>query len=882
MPTPEEVNAILDQVYGTEANKPSPEITTLKIGLSDRPDPATINNILDQVYGKDSSNTSDIGAIATSLGRGAIGTVGVGEDLLRAVLGGTTSWEGADTYSAKLARMIPQIEPSTETGKAISYITEDFGSQSPLMKLVGLPVAATSSAVSGLSRYGGEKLTGDETAGRVIGALSNVVPSVVKGGYNLYKYLFASPEDIAKTAAINTIKQSTSDVPNAIKNLEKFDESYKYAPYQTAAEVAQDPGLARLEDTMVGKYPKEPISNLLNERSAARAGDIEAVRPLNVPIKERDLSASVEQGLQKAFSQSKEAISALWDELPKDTPIPTEAISQRIKSSVSDYIQDIGSAEGKPPSWLSSIYSKLKKPSYNGDFAITNTGEVFDTKKFTSLEQLQQARSNVLALSRKFERTGDFKNATIANKVADELLNAVEDSPFISSEGQDLYKLARQSTALQKETFKGSPSLKTIAKGQDVLDEGVAREAINSYDKFTALRKAARLGGQDIDPQLKSLFITELTESSPGITRNQSQWLKNYNLLEPQMKEVFDPEHLANIKQAIQDYQKVKAYQDLGKRAYRGMSPTSPKDSMIKVINSTKRIPFLNGMIGRVVRNLAESGVTASAESISQNIDSIILQTLRDPKAAKALLEAPSKKNVITLSNAISGILNPNVRSGIISGASAAERNSLQGKEKQSPYADYNSLLSTPEAKAEDSITTKVSPDYQSQEEPLQQGELIDMGKWNKTPTSLPEEDFNKLSKAVAKQESGADLDDKKSIQIRQKLVSHAGAKGVFQLMPATAKDIAEQLGEKYDPTDADQNIRFGKYYLEKLLNRYEGNIELALAAYNWGMGNLEKSIDKHADKAISEDGSIDIFKLPNLPKETKNYVKNITTNFYT
>jgi Soluble lytic murein transglycosylase and related regulatory proteins (some contain LysM/invasin domains) len=90
--------------------------------------------------------------------------------------------------------------------------------------------------------------------------------------------------------------------------------------------------------------------------------------------------------------------------------------------------------------------------------------------------------------------------------------------------------------------------------------------------------------------------------------------------------------------------------------------------------------------------------------------------------------------------------------------------------------------------------------------------------------------------------------------------------------MPATAKDIADQLGEKYDATDAQQNIRFGKYYLEKLLNRYEGNIELALAAYNWGMGNLEKSIDKHAAKVIGEDGSIDIFALPNLPKETKNY----------
>ena len=86
---------------------------------------------------------------------------------------------------------------------------------------------------------------------------------------------------------------------------------------------------------------------------------------------------------------------------------------------------------------------------------------------------------------------------------------------------------------------------------------------------------------------------------------------------------------------------------------------------------------------------------------------------------------------------------------------------------------------------------------------------------------------------------------------------SHAGAQGLMQLMPATAK----RFGCEH-PDDPEQNITAGTKYLSWLLKRFSGNVELALAGYNAGEG----SVDKY-------DG------IPPFG-ETQNYVKIITDRY--
>lgn len=84
------------------------------------------------------------------------------------------------------------------------------------------------------------------------------------------------------------------------------------------------------------------------------------------------------------------------------------------------------------------------------------------------------------------------------------------------------------------------------------------------------------------------------------------------------------------------------------------------------------------------------------------------------------------------------------------------------------------------------------------------------------------------------------------------KAVSHAGAQGLMQLMPATAKMLG--VDDSFDPK---QNIMGGAKYLRMMLNRFDNNLSKSLAAYNWGPHRVDKG-------------------RTNMPEETTNYVNVI------
>ena len=82
--------------------------------------------------------------------------------------------------------------------------------------------------------------------------------------------------------------------------------------------------------------------------------------------------------------------------------------------------------------------------------------------------------------------------------------------------------------------------------------------------------------------------------------------------------------------------------------------------------------------------------------------------------------------------------------------------------------------------------------------------------------------------------------------------VSPVGARGLMQLMPATAAGLG--VTDSFDP---EQNVMAGARYLKDMLNRYGGNVDKALAAYNWGPGNVDKGKTR-------------------LPRETQDYLVKV------
>lgn len=112
--------------------------------------------------------------------------------------------------------------------------------------------------------------------------------------------------------------------------------------------------------------------------------------------------------------------------------------------------------------------------------------------------------------------------------------------------------------------------------------------------------------------------------------------------------------------------------------------------------------------------------------------------------------------------------------------------------------------------------------------------------------------------------------------------VSGAGARGMMQMMPATARQTARQLGLPYEfewlTDDPDYNMRLGMAHLQDVVDNYDGSLVMALAAYNAGGGRVHRWVQEYGDPRY---GAIDpIDWVESLPfGETRNYVQRVIEN---
>jgi soluble lytic murein transglycosylase len=111
--------------------------------------------------------------------------------------------------------------------------------------------------------------------------------------------------------------------------------------------------------------------------------------------------------------------------------------------------------------------------------------------------------------------------------------------------------------------------------------------------------------------------------------------------------------------------------------------------------------------------------------------------------------------------------------------------------------------------------------------------------------------------------------------------VSHAGAKGMMQLMTPTAREQAGKMGVGFDNyrliRDPGYNVMLGSAYFQRMLNLWDGNVPLAVASYNAGYGNVRKWVTAYGDPR----GRVDVLKwIEAIPySETKGYVQRVIEN---
>jgi soluble lytic murein transglycosylase len=112
--------------------------------------------------------------------------------------------------------------------------------------------------------------------------------------------------------------------------------------------------------------------------------------------------------------------------------------------------------------------------------------------------------------------------------------------------------------------------------------------------------------------------------------------------------------------------------------------------------------------------------------------------------------------------------------------------------------------------------------------------------------------------------------------------VSSANARGLMQLLPATATGVAKRLGLRHQvgmlTTDTAHNMRLGAAYLDQLLVRFGGTLPFAIAGYNAGPGRVDEWLGSYGDPRGGGVAMLDWME--QIPfSETRNYVQRVIEN---
>lgn len=795
---------------------------------------------------------------------GSLGLLGLGVDALgNAILGPPSeptleTLMPASTLASKISQSVTAKPVESGPLKWVRTGGEFIGPSAVLgaaKKLFGLATKApsiirtlTSDVAGATGAEVGEYFGGD--VGRLFGggAGQMVIPLGKNVGGAVRDVATGPATKQVEGTAGKILRENTGLTPEALTEAtSKRKELAARLPadkFRTTAELTKDPNLAQIElvSTMEGQ-PHAAYTQRKALREEARNATIDKMSRTKAVNPEK-LGSDLMDAANKNMEGQRDVASKYWTKHVEDVVVDITDDTKELKGILPK------SSRGSP---LNADTLKLVD-----DFSAPSG-------KLTT-EELQQIRSKALEKNRAGTELTSY-DKKVRSWIADKARFYLEADPN--------WAKGTEKTASMYKVFKTgkSPTVGGILVGKNTRASNALQKVFKG-DAQSAKELKSAIGNapQVLEDYKRGVLDTLKRDSSGSLTLDKTQ--KFFRANKNHLTEILGPEHSRNFQRVVNNLASEGSVQRLattstGKQSMTGQ--VSAINSAMDVIVKGAGNPFLwrisptAAYLSRILGGLSEKSGKAGVTKLKE----VLAAAAMEPEYAKMLLEAPSKQGIITIVDRLAEIAS----AGVYGGAKGAVRQ----PEGPDVFDEFDSLMqgvpeSIPAAKASNPKTKEEDPmillnQFFGEPEVKKKTETVT------TKTTSKKAELEALAEKIAL-DTGVDPTMFKSLAIQEsgwnpKAKSDKGALGLAQLMPATARGIAQKLGLKsYDLKDPETNLLFGATYLKEQMDKYE-DAELALTAYHSGPSTVDKLL-----KATKGDTLDDIMK--GLGPVGKQYARSI------
>lgn len=712
----------------------------------------------------------------------------------------------------------PELKPKTGLGEFAGIVAEN----APAAAIFG-PLTGLRGAVGGLAL----ESTGEAVGGPIGGLAASLIPL---GGSKVSRAAEALSESTVEPKAAKVLQEWAVDAPRSAERLESAarvaDDPF-YA-LKTTGEIAQDPGLARLEDTLrATKYGDEMAD--IGERSLARRALLQETTPtLSAAESVESRGARIVEGVSEKYAEAEKAASDAWNVLNKYNSEKVPMVD--IRSRIFDKMQEAG---------LNRKSAGLSKEVEN------ILGGLRGGKTTRELGDLQNYKKAANSLLRRESAASDLDKiaAGIITSSIDEGVDVAVDSGKVSGSMVDAWRNARAATRRKYDEFltKEKPLVRRIAKGQEIYTSRTPSKAISSPE---AAREVLNAAGKQSDTAnaLRETYITKVLEP-----KRDSSIVDKLKASKDVAREIFDdPEHFDAFQKVIDDVDSYSKYIDITKRGVN--SATIPKAKAVEKLE--KNATLLSKTLTQVMTGAGVGGAAAVVssnpigialsaigalgakaagsriENINDKVMKLVVLASKDKDIALDLLKAPTETSMRKLARALEEVAASSAGLSILGIGNELEKKGY--KNDETPSA--NSVLNMPT-----NDTGRSMPDKKI-ETPSASSVVGDNKNLSPVKAVEAQIDSDPFYSAVYEVESGRNPKAKNP---------ESSASGAFQLIKSTAKALGVN-----DVFDIAQNFEGMKKLTEENKRIFGDNPELLYAAHYLGAPLLKKWLQ---DKPLNQ-----------------------------